>query len=70
MASYIELMTVKLVRKKHKVSFVAGNTVAEVIQAMLKVPAGSTVEELTVCEDVGKIDIIFHHESLDADQQK
>ena len=64
MAEYKDILTVRIIRKKHTVTCFPEDKVANVIDALRKVPAGSVCDEFTInCE--GVLTMQFHDEQID-----
>jgi len=54
---------VKIVRRKHKVTFRAGTTVDHLISLLKNVPSGATVDEVLECTENDNSSIEFHEET-------
>lgn len=60
-ATYIQKLSIKVVRRKHDITFMAGETISAVLDALQKVPKGSVVDEVDTIES-GLTTITFHDE--------
>jgi hypothetical protein len=64
MAVYSEVLRVHLIRKKHHVVFMPGESPAALVSELQKVPLSALVDEVTT-SDAGITTIVFHDETAE-----
>lgn len=65
---YSQPLEVRIVRKKHRVTFRADKTtISELYEMLAKVPTGSVVDEVITCvgDDEEISSIVFHDEQVE-----